>query len=70
MENMNLVWKVNKSVCVCKQGNKHLSSLNMGSEFKSVHRLLYIDLDSLWPQSENMYVSNKFFFVMYVLLGK
>lgn len=29
-----------------------------------------IDIDSLWPQSENMYVSNKFFFILYALFHK
>lgn len=29
-----------------------------------------INLDSLWPQSENTYVSNKFFFILYALFHK
>lgn len=49
--------------------NKHLSSVNMGTEVKNILRL-YLDLDSLWPQSEHINVSNQLLFIMYTLLDK
>lgn len=50
--------------------NKQLFSVNMDTEVKNILRLLYIDLDSLWLQSEHRNVSNQLVFIIYTLLGK
>lgn len=50
--------------------NKQLFSVNMDTEVKNILRLLYVDLDSLWLQSEHRNVSNQLVFIIYTLLGK